>query len=133
MSAEEGVAAAGSSSGGRALRGLLIGVAFAAGAALTAPAGALVSRMCWRPDLVTVPYGLAISAAGSTGVVWLARESSRHHGVVAAVAWLLGLAAVMRSTPGGGFLVAGDALGWAFVVVDSVCVIAALVWRGGGR
>lgn len=114
----------------RAVVSVVTGVVFAVAGALTAAAAVLASRMCWRTEAVTVPYGLLLSAAGSTAVVVLARASSRHHAVAAAVAWLVGLAAVMRTTTGGGFLVAGDSLGWAFVVVDTAAVLTALLWSG---
>lgn len=130
---EEGVAAAGLSSRRGVVASLLIGVAFAVVAALTAPVAALVSRMCWRLEVVSVPYGLVLSALGSMAVVVLARASSRNHGIVAGVMWLLGLAAVMRSTAGGGFLVAGDALGWAFVVFNTLAVLMAMLWGGQQR
>ncbi|MGI8702353.1 MAG: hypothetical protein ACR2JU_14340 [Nocardioidaceae bacterium] len=117
----------------RLLGSVLAGAAFALVAFATAPVAALVSRMCWRSSGVTVPYGLALSAAGSMALVALARASSRLHGFVAGGAWLVGLAAVVRSTAGGGFLVAGDSLGWAFLVVDTVGVLAVLLWGGGRR
>jgi hypothetical protein len=111
---------------------VLLGVGFAALAFATAPAAALVSRMCLRPGWVTLPYGLLLSAAASLGVVVLARAVSRVHSFVAAAAWLVALGFVMKGTSGGGFLVADDALGWAFLILDTVLVLgSALV--GGGR
>lgn len=112
------------------LRRLLAGAGFALLGAVTAPAAALVSRMCWRSAAGTLPYGLLLSAAASLSVVLLARAVSRRDGLVAAIAWLLGLVAVVRNTPGGGFLVAGDALGWGFLVVDTLAVAGALLWLG---
>jgi len=129
---QEGVATAARPTRVRSVGGLLTAAGLALAGFVTAPVAALVSRMYWRPGGVTMPYGLVISAAGSFAVVVLAGVASRAHAFVAAVGWLVGLALVVRNTPGGGFLVAGDGLGWAFLVVDTVSVGGALLW-GGGR
>jgi hypothetical protein len=88
--------------------------------------------MCLRPG-VTVPYGLVLSAAASMGVVVLARAVSRVVGLVAAAAWLVALGFVMNGTSGGGFIIADDALGWSFLVIDTAAVIGAALLGGGGR
>ncbi|MDX6310395.1 MAG: hypothetical protein QOI06_3441 [Nocardioidaceae bacterium] len=110
-----------------------IGLLFALLALVTAPLAALVSRMAWRPGGATVPYGLVLSAAASMGVVVLARAVSRRHAFVAAAAWLVGLGVVMRGSPGGGFLIASDTLGWSFLVVATVVVIGSALLGGSGR
>ncbi|MEJ7629736.1 MAG: hypothetical protein WKF54_09110 [Nocardioidaceae bacterium] len=131
-SREEGVRVAPRVSPSRGGVGVVAGVALAALALVTAPVAALVSRMCWRPGIVTVPYGLVLAAAGSMAVVLLARSVSRAHGFAAAVAWMVGLAFVVNGTSGGSFVIAGDALGWAFLVVATVATLGSAVW-GGGR
>lgn len=110
-----------------------VGLAFAVLGFVTAPLAALVSRMCWRPGPLTVPYGLLLSAAASLGVVVLARAVSRIYGVIAAAAWLVALAFVMKGTSGGGFVIANDALGWAFLVIDTSLVIGAALVGGPRR
>lgn len=134
MAADEGVATAAAPwrapAHARAAVKVIVGAGFAVAGALTAPVAALVSRMCWRTGAVTVPYGLLLSAAGSVALVVLARAFSRHYAFATAVAWLVGLALVMRTTSGGGFLVAGDSLGWAFVLLDTAAVLTALLWSG---
>lgn len=133
MPGPEGIATAARPAPVRSIGGLLTAAGFALAGFVTAPVAALVSRMYWRPSGVTVPYGLVLSAAGSLAVVVLARAASRAYAFVAALGWLVGLALVVRNTPGGGFLVAGDGLGWGFLVVDTVAVGGALLWGGGHR
>lgn len=127
---------------GPAVVRVALGVALALLALLTAPVAALVSRMCWRPDLVTVPYGLVLGVAGSMGVVVLAGAVSRGFGLLAAAGWILGLGFVVNGTSGGSFVVAGDALGWAFLVLGTVATVGTALWgtalsrttpRGGRR
>jgi hypothetical protein len=108
-----------------------IGLAFAALGFVTAPAAALVSRMCLRPSPVTLPYGLLLSAAASLGVVVLARAVSRAYAFVAAAAWLVALGFVVNGTSGGGFVIADDALGWSFLVLDTLVVMGGALVRGG--
>jgi hypothetical protein len=87
--------------------------------------------MCLRPGLVTLPYGLLLSAAASLGVVVLAKALSRAYALVAAAAWLIALGFVMKGTSGGGFLIADDALGWSFLVLDTLVVMGGALVRGG--
>jgi hypothetical protein len=108
-----------------------IGLAFAALGFVTAPAAALVSRMCLRPSPVTLPYGLLLSAAASLGVVVLARAVSRAYAFVAMAAWLVALGFVVNGTSGGGFVIADDALGWSFLVLDTLVVMGGALVRGG--
>ncbi len=109
---------------------VLAGVCFALLGLVTAPVAALVSRMCWRPGAITVPYGLVLSVAASLAVVVLARAVSRPHAFAAAAGWLVGLAYVLKGTSGGGFVVSSDALGWAFLVLGTVAVLGPVL-RGG--
>jgi hypothetical protein len=110
--------------------GLLLGVACAALAFVTAPLAALVSRMCWRPSLVTVPYGLVLSIGGSMGIVLLAGAVARGYGLLAAAAWIVGLVFVVNGTPGGSFVIAGDGLGWGFLLLATVGTMATALWAG---
>jgi len=108
----------------------VLGLALAGLAFVTAPVAALVSRMCWRPDLVTVPYGLVMAVAGSMSVVMLAGRISKGYGLLAAAAWIVGLGFVVNGTSGGSFLIASDALGWAFLVLGTVATLATALWGG---
>ena len=111
-------------------RGVLLGVAFALLAFVTAPTAALVSRMCWRPSLVTVPYGLVLSVAASAGVILLAGAVARGYALLAAAAWIVGLAFVVNGTSGGSFVIAGDTLGWAFLVLGTLATMGTALWGG---
>ena len=131
-SGEEGVRAAPRVSLAKGGTGLVVGVAFAALALVTAPIAALVSRMVWRPGLMSVPYGLVLSAAASMAVVLLARAVSRGHALASAAAWIVGLGFVVKGSSGGSFVIASDALGWSFLVVGTVATVGSAVW-GGAR
>jgi hypothetical protein len=120
-------------SGLKVASAVLVGAGIAVLALVTAPAAALVSRMCLRPGVVTVPYGLVLSAAASLGVIILARAVSRFYSYVAAAAWLVGLGIVMKGTSGGGFLIANDALGWSFLILDTVVVLGGTLLGGSRR
>jgi hypothetical protein len=117
----------------RGAAGIAAGLGFAAMGFVTAPVAAVVSRMCWRTSAVTVPYGLLLSAAASLGVVLLARAVSRGVAAAAAAGWLVALGFVVNGTSGGGFLVASDALGWAFLILDCTVVLGAAAIRGVRR
>jgi hypothetical protein len=95
---------------------------------LVAAAATLVSRMCWRPGSVTVPFGMVLAVAACAAVVLLARSVSRANGFAAAAGWLIGLGYVVNGTSGGGFLVAGDALGWSFLVLGTVASLGTALW-----
>lgn len=110
--------------------GVLLAVVLALVALVTAPTAALVSRMAWRPDLVTVPYGLVLGVGASIGVVLLAGAVTKAYGLLAAAAWLVGLAFVVKGTTGGSFVIAGDGLGWAFLLAGTVGTIGAALWGG---
>ena len=109
---------------------VLLGVALATLALVTAPVAALVSRMCWRPGLVTVPYGLVQSVTASMGVVILAGAVSRGYGALAAAAWIIGLVFVVNGTSGGSFVIASDALGWGFLILGTLGTLGAAMWGG---
>jgi hypothetical protein len=110
---------------------VVLGLVVAALALVTSAVSALVSRMCWRPEPVTVPYGFVLAVAASMALVHLANAVSRGYGLIAAAAWILGLGFVVNGTSGGSFVIAGDALGWAFLVVGTVGTLVAALWSGG--
>src|SRR6478735_11086994 len=114
---EDGVAATGSRLSPKGALSVAIGVAFLVAGFVTAPIASLVSRMCWRPGAVTIPYGLVLAAAASMSLVLLAREVSRAHALAAAGGWIVALGFVVNGTSGGSFLIAGDALGWGFLAL----------------
>jgi len=103
----------------------LIGLAF-----VTAPVAALVSRICWRADWLTVPYGLVIAIAGSMAVVLLAAGVSKGYGILAAGGWIIGLGVVVTGTSQGSFLIAADALGWSFLILGTAATLSTAMWGG---
>ncbi len=112
-----------------------IGVAGAVAltSAVTAVCAGLVSRGAWRASQVTVPWGLALSVAGSVSLVVLVRTlTGRGLGLVAAVGWVCGIGAVLFWHPGGDYLFATDGLGVSFLLGATGAVFAAAGW-GGGR
>lgn len=114
----------------QASRGATIatGVGFFVLGGLVACAAALVSRFVWRPDPVSVPWGMVVAVGASASVVWLARAVSRTQGVIAAVGWLVGLGYVVKGTSGGGFLIASDGLGWGFLILGTVAALGSALW-----
>jgi hypothetical protein len=117
-----------SSLSGTGVARVALGIGLSGLGFVTAPVASLVSRMCWRPELVTVPYGLALAVAGSMAVVVLAGAVSRGFGLLAAAGWILGLGFVVNGTSGGSFIIAGDALGWAFLVLGTVATVGTALW-----
>jgi hypothetical protein len=92
--------------------------------------------MCWRPDLVTVPYGMVLAIAGSMSIVVLGGAVSRGFGLLTAVGWIVGLVFVVNGTSGGSFVIAGDALGWSFLVLGTLATLGTAMWGAalpGGR
>jgi vacuolar-type H+-ATPase subunit I/STV1 len=107
---------------------IALGITIVLVGVVTAAVAALVSRMCWRPDPVTVPYGLALAVAGSMAVVVLGASVSRGFGLLTAVGWIVGLVFVVNGTSGGSFVVAGDALGWSFLVLGTLVTLGTALW-----
>lgn len=105
---------------------LAVALPVAAGGFVTAILAAVVSRAAWRPDGLTLPWGLVLGVVGSVAIVVLARAISRGHGLVAAVAWVVGLGYLMVPRPQ--FVIANDALGWGFIVVGTVAVLVVAMW-----
>lgn len=104
-------------------------IAVAIGGLVTELMAAVVSRAAWRPDGLTVPWGLALAVAGSVAIVVLARAVSRGHGFVAAGGWVVGLAYLLAPRPQ--FVIAGDALGWGFIGLATGAVVVVAMWGPG--
>jgi hypothetical protein len=110
---------------------------FAAGAALVlasavvAICAGFVSRGAWRPSVVTVPWGLGLSVAGSVSLIVVTRlVAGRGAGYVAAAGWVLGVGFVLFWHPGGDYLFAGDGLGYSFLLGATVAVLLTAGWGG---
>jgi hypothetical protein len=107
------------------------GVGLLAVSAVVAVCAGLVSRSAWRPSGVTVPWGLALAIVGSISLVVVARLFlGRLPGLAAAGGWLLGVALVLFWHPGGDYLFANDALGYAFLLGGTVAVLVTAGWGG---
>jgi hypothetical protein len=99
--------------------------------AVVAICAGLVSRSAWRPDGVTVPWGLALAIGGSMSIVIVTRViAGRRPGLLAAGGWLLGVAVVLLWHPGGDYLFANDGRGYLFLLGGTVTVLVAAGWGG---
>ena len=82
-------------------------------------AAVAVHRCAWRLGQVTVPWGLALgvgaSLACALAVVWLAPARLVAVGVPGG--WLAGMSVVLAGRPEGDFAIAGDWLGWGFLLL----------------
>lgn len=107
---------------------VLLGVAVLLTAIAVGVCAAWVSRGVWRPGSLVVPWGLALSMASSAAVVLLARALQPHLGFLAAGGWVVGVFAVMSR---GDTVIAGDWLGYAFLVCATVSVLGAALWGRG--
>jgi hypothetical protein len=87
-----------------------------------------VSRGVWRPGSVVLPWGLALAIVGSSSGVLLARSIGRRHGFVAGAGWIVGVFALMARSD---TIIAGDWLGYAFLLGATATVIASAVWGRG--
>ncbi len=76
-----------------------------------------------------VPWGLLLAVTSSAAVVIVARAVSRAQGFAAAAGWLLGLGVLLAGRPEGDYIVAGDSLGLAFLVLGAAAVCIPAVWR----
>jgi hypothetical protein len=87
-----------------------------------------VSRGGWRFGDLVVPWGLVLSAAGSSAGVLLARALGRGFGFVAVGGWIAGVGALMAR---GDTVLAGDWLGYAFLLGVTIVVIGSAAWGRG--
>ncbi|MBA2444015.1 MAG: hypothetical protein H0V49_01620 [Nocardioidaceae bacterium] len=106
---------------------IVVGGGFALLGALSAVFAALVSRHVWRPDELMLPWGVGLAVVGSVAVVLTARTLGKGHGLGAAGGWLVGLLLVL-SGPGGDIVVAGDLLGYAFLLGATAAVAITAGW-----
>ncbi len=116
--------------GGRRIVAHLVVATLAVSVAVVA---AWVSRAVWRPGAVSIPWGLALSVAGSAACVWLARSTVWSLGFTAAGGWIVGLAAMLAGGPGGDALIIADSLGYAFILVGTGAVVVTAGWRSWTR
>jgi hypothetical protein len=86
------------------------------------------SRGVWRPAAIVVPWGLALAVGGSVSGVLIARTVSRGHGFVAAAGWIIGVGALLSR---GDTIIAGDTLGYAFLLGCTAAVIGSAAWGRG--
>jgi hypothetical protein len=99
--------------------------------AVVAICAGLVSRSAWRPNGVTVPWGLALALGGSVSLVVVTRViAGRRPGLLAAGGWLLGVAVVLFWHPGGDYLFANDGPGYLFLLGGTIAVLVAAGWGG---
>lgn len=96
--------------------------------AVSAVLAALVSRHAWRPGELTLPWGMVIALAGSVAVVFAGRSHGRSFGFLAAAGWVVGLMCVLGG-PGGDVVVAGDPLGYTFLLGATAAVFLTAIWR----
>lgn len=127
MAIDSGHVARPRSSGARLVGLVAAGVGLAVLGVATSAAGALISRMAWRPG-VTVPYGLLLGCAASAGLMFLARHVSRPHALAALLGWLVGIGFALGGTSGGSFVIADDALGWSYLIAATVVTIGTALW-----
>lgn len=106
---------------------IIVGGGFALLGAVCAVFAAVVSRHVWRPGEVMLPWGVGLAVVGSVAVVLTARTQGRGQGLVAASGWLVGLLLVLTG-PGGDIVVAGDLLGYAFLLGATAAVAITAGW-----
>lgn len=99
--------------------------------AMSAVFAALVSRHAWRPGEMTLPWGMLLALAGSVAMVFASRAQGRSFGFLAAAGWVVGLVGVLAG-PGGDVVVAGDLLGYAFLLGATAVVLLTAAWRHPG-
>lgn len=115
-------------------------VAFAAahaavglGGIVVAVLAAWVSRAAWRGEGLLLPWGIALSLAGTVSAVWIARAKATSLGFAAAAGWLVAAAGLLVRGPGGDLLLINDAYGNAFLLAGAMAVIATAAWGSLGR
>jgi hypothetical protein len=112
------------------LVGLLAVVAGGSGFAVAALAS-LVARIVWRADPVSIPWGLVLAVGGSASLIVLAKTLARSTGFAAAGGWLVGLFYVFSPRSEGDYVIAGDALGYGFLLLSVIAVMCAAAWGSG--
>jgi hypothetical protein len=104
-------------------------VLVAAGAGfVVAGLASVVSRVVWRVESLVLPWGLVLAVGGSVALVVLARAVTRSAGLAAAAGWLVGLFYVFSPRSEGDYVIAGDGLGYGFLVTSVLAVMVAAAW-----
>jgi hypothetical protein len=104
---------------------VVVGIVVGSVAAVVAILAALVSRMIWRNDVVSVPWGLLLGAAASVAVVLAARVYVEGLAFLAAGVWIVATALVLAGRPEGDYLFAQDGLGLGYLGIATVAVMGA--------
>jgi hypothetical protein len=86
------------------------------------------SRGVWRPASLVLPWGLALAVGGSVSGVLIARTLGRGQGFVAAAGWVTGVGALLSR---GDTVIAGDTLGYLFLLGCTAAVICSAAWGRG--
>lgn len=108
----------------RAVR-VVAGVVVVLVSAVVAVLAAIVSRMIWRNDVLSLPWGLVLAVAASTLVVLAARTWLDGLAFVAAGAWIVVTGLVLSGRPEGDYLFAQDGLGLGYLGLATVGVMGA--------
>ncbi len=106
-------------------------VVLAAASAGVGVLSAVVSRLIWRPDFISIPWGLVLGVAASASIVLFGRLLARGLGLAAAAGWIVGTGLVLAGRPEGDYLLAQDGLGLGYLLVSVAAVIS--VASFGGR
>ena len=104
---------------------MAIGVGVGVVSAVVAVLSAIVSRMIWRNDVLSVPWGLLLGVMASTAVVVAARAYVEGLAFVAAGAWIVFTGLVLAGRPEGDYLFAQDGLGLGYLALATVAVMGA--------
>jgi hypothetical protein len=96
--------------------------------AVTGVCGLAVHRQVWRDLPVALPWGLLLALTTTFAVVRAAGLVAATPGVAgAALGWLGSILLLQPPRPEGDFLLAGDALGYVFLLGGMAVVAAAVV------
>ncbi len=75
-----------------------------------------------------LPWGIALSLAGTVSAVWLARAGATSLGFAAAAGWLVAVAGLLVAGPGGDLVLINDPYGNTFLLAGAAAVIATAAW-----
>ncbi len=114
---------------GLAATAVVLGLASVGVAALSG----VVSRLIYRTDQFSVPWGLALGVAASASIVLIARILSRGLGFAAAGGWIIGTGLLLAGRPEGDYLLAQDGLGLGYLLASVAVVISVASFGGPPR
>ena len=109
----------------RRLVHVLAGIGVGVVSAVVAVLSAIVSRMIWRNDVLSLPWGLLLGVLASTAVVLAARAWVDRLAFVAAGVWIVVTGLVLAGRPEGDYLFAQDGLGLGYLGLATVAVMGA--------